>query len=108
MTVNWYPLRKYEGTYEINKRGQIQNKYGSLMKTWLTPDGYERITLVNKAINKKRNHYVHRLVAKQFIRRIKGKNEVNHKNLNRTDNRYLNLEWVDRKENCNMRRNNLL
>src|SRR5689334_14519448 len=104
--TNWHPLRNYEGTYEINKRGQIQNKHGALMKTWLSPDGYEKITLV--FLGKTRNHYVHRLVAKKFIRRIKGKNEVNHRNLIRTDNRHLNLEWVDRKENCNMRRNNLL
>jgi hypothetical protein len=39
------------------------------------------------------------LVALNFIPNPEGKLEVNHKNLNRKDNRKTNLEWNTRKEN---------
>lgn len=48
----------------------------------------------------KKDVRVHRLVAELYISKINGKNEVNHINGNKKDNRVENLEWCSHKENC--------
>ena len=55
-------------------------------------NGYSRVSIQRK------DYYVHRLVAYEFIGDIKGK-EVNHKNSKKNDNRLCNLEIVTRSEN---------
>lgn len=49
--------------------------------------------------NKRKRHYVHRLVASAFCEKKEGKNYVNHKDLNRSNNQSSNLEWVSSSEN---------
>ena len=50
-------------------------------------------------INTYTNRVVHRLIAKAFIENPNNLNEVNHKDLNKNNNSYSNLEWVTHKEN---------
>lgn len=59
--------------------------------------GYLELTLSkNSIVNHKK---IHRLVAQAFLEKIEGKNEVNHKDGNKTNNTVDNLEWCNAKEN---------
>ena len=100
----FYPLKNYEGLYFISKDGTIKNKDRKLMSYYLSADNYHRITLMKDG--KKRNHYIHILVCKQFIPNPLKLKEVDHINLKRGDNRVSNLRWTDRVGNCNNKSNN--
>jgi len=97
--------------YIITKDGRIFNTLNSKgnildipveIKTHLNKStGYKQTTLQNKKLGvKPKTFYVHRLVAQTYLIKPSDKhNEVNHKNLNKVDNRLENLEWVTRSEN---------
>lgn len=81
--------------YYITKDGQIYSEKNSkFLIPYLRPDGYTCVQI------RKKRAKIHRLVAQSFlpippIEKI----FVNHKNLNRSDNRVENLEWVTPSEN---------
>jgi len=83
--------------YQVSSLGNVRNKKtGKLISQRNTKKGYLQIDLYNK---KKKTFRVHRLVAEVFIPNPANKLEVNHINGNKKDNRAINLEWVDCKEN---------
>lgn len=84
--------------YEIDEYGNIYSKfYNKPLKPNTDKDGYLRITL---AIDKKqKSFYVHRLVAQTFISNNKNNPVVNHKDGNKKNNYYKNLEWCTIAEN---------
>lgn len=83
------------------KRPRNQNKekyyYRELIMSPHKNKGYMVIGLSN--INYRHTYRIHRLVAEAFIPNIDNKPEVNHKDGNKENNSYLNLEWVTRQEN---------
>mgnify|MGYP000184435971 CR=1 FL=1 len=84
--------------YKISKEGVIYNiKFKKILKQQTNADGYKVIGLHNDNIRK--SYLVHRLVAEHFLPIIKGKNLVNHKDKNKTNNHANNLEWVTNSEN---------
>jgi hypothetical protein len=96
--TRYVPLKNYENIYEINKNGNIRNKSTKIiLKHYIESSGYCRVNLYDTSGNVKK-YYVHRLVALQFISKIKGKPEVDHIDCNRNNNKISNLRWADRSE----------
>lgn len=69
------------------------------IKPRLTKHGYSRVCMRDPETNKRKDLYIHRLVAIHFIPNPENKRYVNHKNCKRDDNRAKNLEWCTAKEN---------
>jgi hypothetical protein len=65
------------------------------------PNGYNRIMLSDKS--KRKNKYVHRLVAETFIPNPNNLPYVNHKDANRKNNSVENLEWCNNQQNIKHR-----
>lgn len=82
--------------YYIDKKGQV---YSLIKKRYLKLGTDTKGYKVLKRHNRK-DVRVHRLVAELYIKKVDGKNEVNHINGNKQDNRVENLEWCSHKENC--------
>jgi len=84
--------------WAISENGQVRNTTtGRVLSPCDNGRGY---LLVGKYINgKKKNFYVHRLVAEAFLTKGAGKTEVNHINGDKRDNRAQNLEWCTSSEN---------
>lgn len=94
----WKDIDGFYGIYKISNFGNVfslrSNKELSL---WEDKDGYLRCNLKNKGHIKQCT--VHRLVANAFIEKKENKNQINHKNGVKNDNRVENLEWCDGFEN---------
>lgn len=90
-------LKEYENyiVYEDGSIWSIPNK--QFLKPWIGTKGYNFITLCNN--NGQRNFRLHRLVAEYFVPNPLNKPDVNHKDENKNNNHYSNLEWVTKIEN---------
>lgn len=64
-----------------------------------TKNGYLRVYLRHNETNKRVDKYIHRLVAEYFVENLYNKNIVNHKDSNRQNNHFTNLEWCTQREN---------
>jgi hypothetical protein len=98
MEEEWRDIEGYEGFYKISNLGRLlilsKNK---IKKQVINSEGYAYVTISKNDI--KKCFTVHRLVAKAFIPNPENKEQVNHKNKVRSDNRMENLEWNTIKEN---------
>lgn len=107
----WKPIKGYEDYYEVSNLGRVrskdriiyrtkkgfQHKPGIIMNPTGNGNGYLIVPLNRHG--KRKNHYVHRLVAEAFIDNPKCKPQVNHLDHNRKNNNAENLEWVTCTEN---------
>ena len=95
--VEYRDVPGYEGLYVASSDGDIIGvKSGKV----LTPSylrGYARLKLFKEASG--RCFLVHRIIASAFIANPEDKDEVNHINGIKHDNRVSNLEWVSHSEN---------
>ena len=117
---NWRPVVGYEGFYEVSDHGRVRtverrvenglknSGYRTvpprILKQKLKKIGYKEVSLSKDGIVK--SHHVHKLVAMAFLSRPDGAECVNHKNLNKADNRAENLEWCTYSENSKHAVNN--
>jgi hypothetical protein len=81
--------------YEVSSAGEVRRD-GKVLKTW-SCRGYKGIALCMDSIQTK--HRIHRLMALAFIPNPENKQEVDHINRIRHDNRVENLRWATRSEN---------
>ena len=97
----WKDIHRYEGRYKISNTGRVFSSnryYGSrILKTRLSQFGYPYVVL---CVNQNRKTIVvHRLVALAFLDKPKDKNNVNHIDGDKTNNKVENLEWCNASEN---------
>lgn len=93
----WRYVPGYERLYEVSNTGKVRKADGKEMAGNLNSYGYRVVSLTRNG--KKKDKKVHRLVAMAFIDQVPGKDFVNHKDGNKTNNAVWNLEWVTRGEN---------
>lgn len=91
----WKDIEGYEGLYQVSTWGRIRSLYKGRIKI-LKPDvnekGYLKVKLF--AEGKGKNFRVNRLVASAFIPNLYDLPQVNHKDGNKQNNSYTNLEWT--------------
>lgn len=84
--------------YEVSNLGKVRNiKSGRVLKTSLNNNGYLRLFLCEN--NKRKNLYLHRIIATAFIDNPNEKPCVNHIDENKLNNDLSNLEWCTVREN---------
>ena len=95
----WRPIVDYP-EYEVSNVGSVRSVKFNRVKV-LRPSLGTGYCSVIFYVNRVRTiHTVHRLVASAFIPNPDGKNEVDHINRIKTDNRVENLRWATRSENA--------
>lgn len=84
--------------YHVSEEGVVMNSLtNKVLKTDLNSSGYRRVTLSSEG--KLCRIMVHRVVALTYINDNTEGLVVNHKDGNKLNNHYSNLEWVTQKEN---------
>lgn len=84
--------------YEVSNYGRVYNAKNKRFLKCSYSDGYAKVTLCLSPTNHK-EIFIHRLVANAFIPNPKNLPIVNHIDLNRSNNKVSNLEWVDYRGN---------
>lgn len=96
----WKPVSGFEGLYEVSNIGRVRSltRYKKVIKPHIINTGYYQYQLWHKG--KYRVAFAHRLVAQAFVPNPDNKPYVNHKDENKLNNSFDNLEWVTHVENC--------
>lgn len=82
-----------------HKAGNGKTYQGKILKPIITKSGYVNVCLTTGENETRITKRVHRLVAEAFCENPEDKDEINHKDGNKENNRAENLEWVTRSEN---------
>lgn len=102
----WKDIKRYKGFYQVSSLGRIKSlsrrvrKYNGykinkerILKDTKHSIGYRQVTLCKKGVTK--TFLVHRLVADAFVDNPLKLSQVNHRDTNKTNNIWVNLEWTD-------------
>lgn len=86
--------------YEVDKYGNVYGNDGNELKQSYNSTGYKQVSLKLKGERRWKKCFVHRLVGYGFVLGHSEKyNEIDHIDTNKTNNKYNNLRWTDRKGN---------
>jgi hypothetical protein len=106
----WKPIIGHERDYEVSSHGRVRrisyccaSPEGRILSQY-SGHGYLNHTLCTDG--KMTRYRSHVLVARAFVPNPDGKPQVNHKDCDKANNYYGNLEWVTGKENRQHAMNN--
>jgi hypothetical protein len=108
----WRDIVGYEGLYQVSNMGRVKSlaRKGKvktfILKQHFTPTGYLLVTLTKKL--KRKTFRTHQLVVNCFIPLMEGKNEINHIDEDKSNNKLSNLMRCDRSFNVNYGNRNSL
>lgn len=95
----WKPIPGFE-SYKVNRKGEVINKFGKLLKPGVLPGGYMHVALSNDEV-KGKHMYIHYIVWRAFNGEVPDGLVVCHKDTNRQNNALDNLCVMTHKENFN-------
>ena len=98
----WKWIPGWEGLYMVSTHGRVKSlkhNKSKILKPWIDKDGYKRVRLCKNG--KCKTYGIHRLVAMAFIPNPHNYPIINHKDENKTNNQYTNLEWCTIQYNSN-------
>lgn len=99
----WKPVVGYEGLYSISEYGKLRKEYSSKGKKigiypgYMTYKGYIAASLTKD--RQRKMIFVHKLVCEAFIGVRPRGMQVNHKDANKMNNHFSNLEYVTLQQN---------
>lgn len=101
MSEIWKWISGFEGLYKISNKGRVKSfhrkkKKGKILSA-NNKSGYKKINLSKNG--KCYSIRIHRLVAEAFIPNPENKSQINHLDMNKSNNKVENLEWVTPAEN---------
>lgn len=116
MDEQWRDIEGYGGRYQVSNLGNVRSipyvryqksrhpgvmmyKHHSGKMITKTDNGNGYLIVCLRYKSKRKNYYVHRLVADAFVPNPNKLSEVNHKDFDKRNNAASNLEWVTRSEN---------
>jgi len=112
--VIWKDIKGYEGYYQVSSHGQVRSLdrtvpskgftrriKGRIMAQSIDKDGYKHLRL--RKGGREKSFFVHRLVAVAFVMNINPVEfiQINHKDEDKKNNHYSNLEWCTAAYNIN-------
>lgn len=81
----------------VNSKGFVRRHRERFLSPTDNGNGYKIISFTIR--KKRKNFYMHRLVAQAFLENPEGKLKINHKDYDRGNNNVNNLEWCTDREN---------
>lgn len=112
--VIWKDIKGYEGYYQVSSHGQVRSLdrivmssgfprkiKGQILAQTTDRKGYKHLRL--RKNGEEKSFFVHRLVAEAFVHNKRPEEyiQVNHKDEDKANNHYSNLEWCTQEYNLN-------
>lgn len=95
----WKDIYGFEGRYQVSSWGRVRNAITKcIIKPYSNEKGYLKIGLTKDG--KCLKFRLNRLVAIAFVPNPQGLPQVNHKDGNKANNSFTNLEWVTNLDNA--------